>query len=100
MKLMLDQQSPVQNNVCVLGVQYFNCLFSKENVHKETDGSLNTLCKKTTVEKLSSLQDNSKRIEFLSKPKLGLAYCDDAIQLLSGMILVYNYGSTSFGFWE
>lgn len=100
MKLMLDHQSPVQNNVCVLGVQYFNCLFSKENVHKETDGSLNALCKKTTVEKLSSLQDNSKRIEFLSKPKLGLAYCDDAIQLLSGMILVYNYGSTSFGFWE
>ncbi len=100
MKLMLDQQSPVKNNVCVLGVQYFNCLFGKENVHKETDGSLSALCKKTTVEKLTHIQDSSKRIEFLPKPKLDLAHCNDAIQLLSGMILVYNYGSTAFWFWE
>lgn len=100
MKLMLDPQSPVKNNVSVLGVQYFNCLFSKENVHKETDGSLNALCKKTTIEKLSNIQDNSKRIEFLSKSKLDLAHCNVATELLSGIILVYNYGSTSFWFWE
>lgn len=99
-KLMLGQQSPVKNNVCVLGVQYFNCLFSKENVQKATDGSLNFLCKKTTVEKLTHIQDSSKRIEFLPKSKLDLAHCSDTIQLLSGMILVYNFGSTSFGFWE
>ncbi len=101
MQLMKDNQSPVKNNVCVIGVQYLNCLFSKENVHKTTDGSLSFLCKSATVEIMASIHDtNSKRIEFLPKSKLNLAHCNAAIQLLSGMILVYNYGSTSFGMWE
>lgn len=101
MRLMNDNQSPVKNGVCVLGVQYFNCLFSKENVYKKTDGSLSFLCKTTTVENMLSVQDNnSKRMEFLPKSKLNLTNCNATIQLLSGMILVYGYGSTSFGIWE
>ncbi len=101
MKLMNAPESPVKNNVAVMGVQYFNCLFSKENVHKPTDGSLSFLCRNATIEKMKNIQNNyNKQIEFLPKDKLGLANCNEAIQLLSGMILVYNYGSTSFGFWE
>lgn len=101
MKLMNDPESPVKNNVAVMGVQYFNCLFSKDNVHKPTDGNLSFLCRNIAIEKMASRQNHlSKQIEFLSKDKLDLTNCNEAIQLLSGIFFVYNYGATSFGIWE
>lgn len=101
MKLMNDHQSPVKNNVCIIGIQYFNCLFGKEKIHKSTDGSLRFLCKNSVAEEMFQRQDyKSKRIEFLPKSKLSLLTCSGAIQLFAGIILVSNYGSSSYWTWE
>jgi hypothetical protein len=100
MKLLNDEESPVKDSVCILGIQYFNCRFDKENISKSTVGSLSFLCKTPKVELLINQDEKKKSITFLPKEALNMLNCNKAIRKLSGLIVVRNFDSTTFWTWE
>jgi hypothetical protein len=99
-KLMSDDQSPVKDSVCILGIQYFNCFFNRENISKSTNGSLSSLCKISEVSLSVIEEEKNKSISFLPKEKLNMLKCNRAIKNLSGLIVVRNFGATIFWTWE
>ena len=100
-KLMNDVRSPIKDSVCIIGIQYFNCLFGKENKSKTTFGSLDFMCQNSDIEKLAGLQDRkNKLITFLQKEEFNMSDCNKKIRQLSGLILAYNFSATSFWLWE
>ena len=44
MRLLTSKQSPVLNNVVLLGAQYINCTFGKDNQLYKNSGTLSALC--------------------------------------------------------
>lgn len=91
-----SNDSPVKGSVSVIGTQYYNCTF---NVPKPTPGpagALSALCKKTIVKSVESSNDTQKRtITFFEKSELKNFGCNDAINKLSGLIIVRNFPGTS-----
>lgn len=99
-RLVNGSDSPVRNSVSVIGTQYYNCTF---NVPKPTPGPMGTLrsvCKKSIVKEIESSNDTrEKTITFFNKSELKNFGCNDAINKLSGLIIVRNFpGRTSWEF--
>lgn len=101
MQLLRGEQSPVKNNVCIIGIEYFNCSFGDDTNRKPTYGSLYFLCKPVALQKSGLMStDTTRRITFVPAEMLRSFNCNNAVELLSGMIMVYHYIASEFGIWE
>jgi hypothetical protein len=101
MQLMLAPTSLVRNEVAIIGVQYYHCYFSKENVYKPTYGSLDFLCNKAIVENLVYVKDaKEKTIRWLPNQELLKWGCRSMIDKMEGLLIISDYKATIFGEWQ
>lgn len=99
-RLFNGNDSPIRNSVSVIGTQYYNCTFNVPKATPGPSGTLSVICKKTIVKSVESVNDTKERsITFFNKSELKNFGCDDAINKLSGLIIVRNFsGRTSWEF--
>ena len=99
-RLLNGSDSPVRDSVSVIGIQYYNCTFNVPKPDSGTAGTLRSICKKSIVKSVGSSNDTNERtITFFKKSELKNFGCNDAINKLSGLIIIRNFpGTTSWEF--
>lgn len=102
LKLMKSSKSPVRNNVCLIGIQYFNCQFNhKRKVNKRATGNLNYTCRYSLNNIQSDLQSNqNESIQFLTYNEIDQLNCNQSNDYFSGLFIVQNFGRARFWTWE
>lgn len=96
MRLKEDENSPVRKNVTIIGVQYLNCRFEKENMVKSSSGNLNFLCDKSEIIlPLEKDRDSSATIQYLPAKAIKLKNCSRNLSSLSGLVIIKNFNSTN-----
>lgn len=98
-RLLNGNDSPARDSVSVIGIQYYNCTFNVPSSDSSRTGTLSSVCKKSVVKELENLNDAKERtITFVKKSELKNFGCNDAINKLSGLIIVRNFHRTTS--WE
>jgi hypothetical protein len=92
----LKNNSPVQNSISVIGIQYYQSSFHEKEIKKWT-GNLSFLCRNKT---LDELETKLTSMRYLSRTQLSSLSCNPNIQKLAALILVTNMGSTKYYTWE
>ena len=98
-RLLNGTDSPIKDSVSVIGTQYYNCTFNVPNPTPGAIGTLMSLCKKSVTKEIENLNDNKERtITFVKKSELKNFGCNEAINKLSGLIVIRNFPATTS--WE
>lgn len=97
-RLLENKDSPIKGKVCVVGTQYYKCIFNVSHPSNGPSGTLSSLCKKSVTEKINYANDTKeKTITFFSKSELKNFDCE-ALNRLDGLVIIRNFDATSS--WE
>jgi hypothetical protein len=101
MRLLNGEDSPVKNEVAIIGIEYVNCQFTRNMVNKKSEGSLKFLCKNAVIRKFPAVKNDGKEdIMFFGRDELSQLNCDKAIDYLAGLIVVKNFSGSAYWTWE
>lgn len=99
--LNFSEDSPVKNNVTIVGVHYFNCFFNSSNTFKESKGVLEFLCKQKSISTMSKSTNSDKPIlRYIPGTEFNYPNCDKSIKQLKGIVIIENFNATANWTWE
>jgi len=101
MRIFYSADTSLQKKVSVTAAQYLDCIFDSSAVKMAYNGSLNSLCGKNPV-KLPDPYPESRtpNIMYVSGKELQLRNCAYPAGIISGVLVIRNFGASSFWSWE